>query len=80
MHASGSYNFFRSDASLGLKERLSASLSEIARDGATTAFHHSQYSLFKRLVGPTLQKVAPHVHAAVEANVVATSVDEKFRR
>ena len=72
------YNFFRSDASLALNDSLVQNLSEISREGSTKRFFKEQYSLYKRLVGPTLHKVAPHMHAAVEAQSVASCVDIFF--
>ena len=44
------YNFFRSDASLALKDRLAGSLSEIARDGGTQQFFESSYVEFSNLL------------------------------
>ena len=72
------YNFFRSDASLGLNDRLAQNLSEISREGSSLTFYKSGYLLYKRLVGPTLHKVAPHVHAALESQSVPSSVDLFF--
>ena len=66
------YNFFRSDASLALYDTLAMHLSEITREGSTKKFFTEQYTLYKRLVGPTIQKVAPHVMAAMDAQKTPT--------
>ena len=65
-------------ASLSLKDRLSQNLSEIARDGSTHAFFAASYKLYKRLVGPTLKRVSPHLVAVIDAQSVTSCVDLFF--
>ena len=72
------YNFFRSDASLSLTDTLSQNLSEIARDTTSLAYYQKGYKLFKRLVGPTLMKVSPHLVCAMDSQKVTTCIDLFF--
>ena len=96
------YNFFRSEASLSLAERLQQNLPEIMRSeisrggqgggggqgvgvggqggqgGQGSAYHAEAYHLFRRLVGPTLMRISPHLMCAIEAQAVPTCVDLFF--